>query len=210
MSWCGRRPATPGRPRCWPPSSPRSPGLLPLLLPGHVRVALLDRHVLALGEVADLDDAALDRDLGAVAGVLGEPLGAADGRRRATALGAEAPVAVAPQAPDLLPLPGRRRLAGPAAAQRAVQLQLGDRLAALGLRDLELALVEVRRLRLAATGRRRQPHPALGRVDGAPQRDRLVRPQRPELPVPEPDPDRAGDLADHHRLALHGLGWFDH
>ena len=60
------------------------------------------------------------------------------------------------------------------AAQLAGQRQLRDRLGAARLGDDEGALVEVAGLGLAASGRRGDVHAALGRVDRAAERDRLV------------------------------------
>src|SRR5262249_7605304 len=132
----------------------------------HVGVALLDNNVLAPLEITHDHRAALDRDLRAVAAVLRQPLGAANRRRCATSLGAEATLAVAPQAAHLLLFGRRRRLLGlDAAVERAAQRELGDRLGPAGLRDDEGAEVEVRGLDLTdRSGRRGEPHAALRRV----------------------------------------------
>ena len=79
-----------------------APERLLLLRPGHVGVALLDQHGLALDEVAHRDLAALDAHERAGAAVLGQPLRALDGGGAVLALRAEAALAVAPQPPDLL------------------------------------------------------------------------------------------------------------
>src|ERR1700742_2305009 len=67
------------------------------LRPGQVALAGFDDHVFPFGEVTDGDRAAGDFRKRALAVVLDEPFGAADGGGAVLALGLEAALAVAPE-----------------------------------------------------------------------------------------------------------------
>src|SRR4051794_27371150 len=148
-----------------------------------VLVAGLDQDGLALDEVAHRDLAPLDARERGGAGVLHEPFGAADRRRAERALGAEPPLAVAPQAPLLLLLLGRRRLLRRAlAAELLNECQCRDRRLALALRELEQAVEEVGLGEAARlVRRRREADAALARVDDRPVRELLALVQDDEL-----------------------------
>jgi hypothetical protein len=156
-------------------------------------VTLADDDGAPRGGVADADRAAPDGGQRAVAALLREPPGPADGRGAVAALRAKAPLAVAPQPRDDL----LRRLAGrePACARgarrallgqrRALQLDVGDRALGAPLADLEASLEEVgalgRRAAVVARGRRRRQRDAtVARVQQRAERDDLGALQRDE------------------------------
>src|SRR3954470_16758700 len=64
----------------------------------YIALPLSDRHGLVLGEVTHQDRAVANQRERAVARVLGQPLGSADGRHAVPAAGAEAPFDFAPRA----------------------------------------------------------------------------------------------------------------
>src|SRR3954447_2959337 len=195
--WTGRSSAMPGawQERRWSAGAARQVGM-----PG-----AHDHGALAV-QIAHGDAALGDARARAGARVLGQPVGAADGRHAVVAVGAELAVAVAAPEPAPGALQGRgagqaRRL-GAAAADAALQVDVDDPVVLRGLADDEAPAAELGGLDGAALVQRGgHGHGAVGGVDQRGGRDVRARAQGDGLSLGGANADGAGARADGERLA---------